>query len=147
MRQVARLPIWLYHVGLGFVLGKRFLLLTHIGRTSGLPRHTVLEVIGHDHASDTYFVVSAWGETADWFLNIQKTPPAIMTVGRRRMNAIARRLPPAEAERVMLNYARHHPIAARVLPRVSGYRVDGTEADFRALGRRLVIVALQPPNQ
>lgn len=37
------LPGWLYRVGLGWTLGKRFLALTHRGRKSGHVYHTVLE--------------------------------------------------------------------------------------------------------
>lgn len=39
-----RLPIWLYRLNLGWILGERFLLLTHTGRKSGLVRQTVIEV-------------------------------------------------------------------------------------------------------
>ncbi len=38
LRLGLRLPIWLYRARLGRLLGERFLLLTHIGRKSGLPR-------------------------------------------------------------------------------------------------------------
>src|SRR5689334_1392695 len=37
-RMMYRLPVWLFHVHLGWLLGNRFLLLTHTGRKSGLPR-------------------------------------------------------------------------------------------------------------
>ena len=39
-----RLPIGLYRLRLGWLLGDR-LLLTHIGRKSGLPRQAVIEVV------------------------------------------------------------------------------------------------------
>ena len=52
-----RLPIWLYRLHLGWLFGNRFLLLTHIGRKSGLPRQTVIEVVKHDKESDRFFVV------------------------------------------------------------------------------------------
>ena len=40
-RALFRAPIWLYRLGLGGLLGGRFLLLTHTGRTSGRPRQVV----------------------------------------------------------------------------------------------------------
>ena len=45
LRLVFRLPIYLYRLNLGWLLGHRGLLLTHQGRKSGLLRETVLEVI------------------------------------------------------------------------------------------------------
>ena len=38
LRLGLRLPIWLYRLHLSWLLGERFLLLTHTGRNSGLPR-------------------------------------------------------------------------------------------------------------
>jgi hypothetical protein len=43
-RFMMRAPIALYRVGLGGLLGKRFLLLEHTGRKSGLTRRTALEI-------------------------------------------------------------------------------------------------------
>ena len=143
-RILVRLPIWLFRARLGWLLGEHFLLLTHTGRKSGCPRQTVLEVIRHDPVSDTYFVVSAWGEKSDWFRNIQKNPEVIINVGRRRLEATAVRLPPEEAERELLDYARRHPAALRILTRLVGYGVDATEAGYRALARMVPVVALRP---
>lgn len=41
-RLLFRLPIWLFRLHLGWLAGHCFLLLTHSGRQSGLPRQTVL---------------------------------------------------------------------------------------------------------
>ncbi|MFQ5595096.1 MAG: nitroreductase family deazaflavin-dependent oxidoreductase [Anaerolineae bacterium] len=138
-----RLPIWLYRARLGWLLGDRALLLTHTGRKSGLPRHAVLEVIRHDPATDTHFVASGFGEKADWFRNIQKTPQVTIQVGRRNMAAIAERLPLEDAERELLDYARRHPTALRYLARILGYRVENTDEDVRALTQVVPIVAFR----
>ncbi|HKI54146.1 MAG TPA: nitroreductase family deazaflavin-dependent oxidoreductase, partial [Anaerolineales bacterium] len=79
-----RLPIFLYRIKLGWLLGDRFLMLTHTGRKSGLPRHTVIEVVKHDKETDTYYVVSGWGEKSDWYRNIRKTPQVTVQSGRRK---------------------------------------------------------------
>ena len=75
-----------------------FLLLTHVGRKSGLPRQTILEVLLHDRAKDVYYVMAGWGVRSDWVKNIEKTPQVQIRVGRRQVCALARRLPPVEAE-------------------------------------------------
>jgi deazaflavin-dependent oxidoreductase (nitroreductase family) len=74
LRLAFRLPIYLYRLDLGWLLGHRFLLLVHRGRKTGLPHQTVLEVVLYDPSSRESVVVSAWGEDADWYRNIQKCP-------------------------------------------------------------------------
>lgn len=143
-RLLYRLPILFYRAGLGWLLGKRFLLLTHTGRISGLPRQAVLEVIRFDRDNDSYYVVSGFGEQAAWFRNIQLTPEVEIIVGRRCMGAQAEILPQKDAERELLDYARRYPLAARLLPRLLGYRVDGSDEGYRALTRRLKIVRFHP---
>ena len=59
-RCLLRLPIWLYRLRLGWLLGGRFLLLNHTGRKTGLPRRTVLEIVHHDADNATLFVAAAW---------------------------------------------------------------------------------------
>ena len=122
------------------------MMLTHTGRKSGLPRQTVLEVIQHDKASNTYYVFAGFGEKSDWLKNVEKTPEVVINVGRRRFHALAMRLSTEEAELKLLDYARRYPVAIRVLPRMMGYKVDGTEADFRALARMGIVVAFHPEN-
>jgi len=139
-----RLPIWLYRANLGWLLGGRFLLLTHAGRKSGLPRHAVLEVIRHDQATNTYYVASGFGEKSDWFRNVQKTPQVAIQVGRHKMAVVAERLPIEEAERELLDYGRRHPKALRSLARILGYQIENTDEDVRALAHVLPIVAFRP---
>jgi deazaflavin-dependent oxidoreductase (nitroreductase family) len=144
LRALVRLPIQLFRLRLGWLLGERFLMLTHTGRVTGLPRQVVLEVVRHDRESDTYFVASGWGEKSDWYRNIQKTPEVIVHAGRREIAAIAERLSLAEAERELATYAREHPAAARSLARLMGFQVDKIDVDFPALSNEIPIIALRP---
>jgi hypothetical protein len=59
------LPAYLYSANLGWLLGHRFLLLTHRGRRSRRARRTVLEVLHYDPVTRESLVVSAWGEDSD----------------------------------------------------------------------------------
>ena len=61
LRLVFRLPIYLYRLNLGWLLGHRGLLLIHQGRKSGLLWETVLEVIRYDPATKESVVLSGWG--------------------------------------------------------------------------------------
>ncbi|HBY92828.1 MAG: nitroreductase family deazaflavin-dependent oxidoreductase [Ardenticatenaceae bacterium] len=145
LRLAARLPLWLYRAHLGWLLGNRFLMLTHIGRRSGLPRQVVLEVVRYDNSTGTYIIASGWGEKSDWFRNIQKTPDVVVSAGRKRFEARAVRLPVEEAERELRDYARRHPLAFRELSGLmAGQRLRGTDEDFERLAQSVPLVALRP---
>lgn len=115
LRFFLRLPIWLYRAHLGWLLGGRFLLLTHTGRKSGKLHQTVLEVVRHDKPSNTYIIASGWGTRSDWMQNITKTPEVIIQVGNQRLSARAERLSPTQAESELRTYAQQHPEAFRRL--------------------------------
>ena len=148
LRLMLRMPIWLYRLRMGRLLGNRFLMLTHIGRKSGVPRRTVLEVVGHDTASDTYIIASGWGQQADWFRNIEKTPNVLVDAGSRRFEAIAARLPAEQAEREVRDYARRHPLALRKLAGVMiGRGWTGADADYQEMVRSIPFVGLRPRSE
>ena len=82
-RALFRAPIYLYRLGLGWLFGKRILLLNHIGRVSGKQRQVILEVVEHDPTNGTFVVASGWGPTAAWYRNILHRPQVSVQVGRR----------------------------------------------------------------
>ena len=45
---IFKLPLLLYRLHLGWLLGKRFMQLTHVGRHSGKVRRTILAVLRFD---------------------------------------------------------------------------------------------------
>jgi deazaflavin-dependent oxidoreductase (nitroreductase family) len=139
-RLLYRFPILLYRLGLGRIFGRRFLMLTHIGRISGRPRYAVLEVIRWDETSEAYYVLSGFGRESDWVRNLRARPEAEIMVGARQLAVTAEFLSQDDAEREILDYARRYPVAARQLPRLIGYQVDGSEQDYRALARHLLVV-------
>lgn len=145
-RLLFRLPIQLYRWRLGWLLGRRFMLLTHIGRKSGRPRQVVIEVVGGAPREGSYLACSGYGAAAAWYRNILATPAVTIQVGLRSMAAVAEPLDPEAGAEVMATYASRSPWAARRLCRFMGFAVDGGEADFREVGRRLPFVrfALRP---
>jgi deazaflavin-dependent oxidoreductase (nitroreductase family) len=106
-----RLPILFYRIKLDWLLGDRFLMLTHTGRKSGLPRQTVIEVVKYDKVTNTYYVVSGWGEKSDWYQNIRKTPQVTIQVRGRKSQTNAEFIPAEAAVDILKSYAREHPIA------------------------------------
>jgi deazaflavin-dependent oxidoreductase (nitroreductase family) len=106
-----RLPIWFYRAHLGWLLGDRFLMLTHTGRKSGLARQTVIEVVQHNKNTDTYYVVSGWGEKSDWYQNICKNPSVTVQSGGRTFQTKAEFIPTEKAIAIVETYAHDHPVA------------------------------------
>ena len=145
-RLAFRLPIFLYRLGWGGLLGTRFLLLTHTGRKSGLERQTVLEVVRYDKATTTFIVAAGFGPESDWYCNICSNPQVTVQCGRMRWQMVAGFLTPDQAGEEMLDYARRYPSALRELARFMGYRLDGSPEDVRALGQALPMVAFHPKD-
>lgn len=139
-----RLPIWLYRMGLGSLLGGRFLLLTHRGRKTGLQRQAVLEVVRYDKEKTIFIVAAGFGTASDWYQNIRLHPQATIQNGKQRWKMIARFLTPEQAGEEMLDYTRRYPTASRELARFMGYRLNGTQEDIRAMGQALPMVSFQP---
>ncbi|GAB4458508.1 MAG: nitroreductase family deazaflavin-dependent oxidoreductase [Anaerolineales bacterium] len=145
LRLFLRMPIALYRARLGWLLGGRFLMLTHTGRKSGQPRQTVLEVVHHDPATGAYFVAAAWGGKADWFRNIQANPAVQVTAGTRTFPATAVLMQADEAARIFLAYARRYPLAFRELSRMMfGETLQPTLEDCLRMAQSVPLVALTP---
>jgi deazaflavin-dependent oxidoreductase (nitroreductase family) len=115
-RFFARAPRYLYRFGLGWLVGGRLVMVEHVGRVSGLPRQTVLEVIRRDDRSTD--VAAAWGSKSDWLRNVIAEPSVRLSTGRRRsVPAMATVLDHDSAAGVFEAYARTHRRAARALGR------------------------------
>jgi deazaflavin-dependent oxidoreductase (nitroreductase family) len=119
------------------------LLLKHTGRKSGMPRQNVLEVIRRDSEKDRYFVASGFGERADWYQNIMKTPEVGLEIGRRKCKALASRLPLEEAAQEFQDYNRRYPNMIRTLGRMIGVEVDTSTEGLRELAGIMPVIELQ----
>lgn len=111
-------PRWLYRHGLGWMLGKRLLELTHVGRKTGQPRHTVLEVALYDKETRESVVVSAYGTHADWYRNIEVAPAVRVKTGRLDYEPEQRFLTVDERKEAAQAFCRNHRLEARMANRV-----------------------------
>lgn len=150
LQALFRAPVRLYDVGLGWLLGRRFLCLTHVGRKSGRRYRTVLEVIAIN--SDEVTVIAGLGPSSDWFRNIEAGSPVSIELGRARFCARHRVLEPDEAVAVIAEYERRNrlirPIVYRLLGALTGRPYDGSAGARADLVGRLPVVAFRPvqPN-
>lgn len=147
LRAAFRSPVVLYRLGLGRLLGHRFLLLTHLGRRSGQKRQTVLEVVRHNPATHEYVVVSGFGGTADWYRNLLVHPALEISSGGERFRPAQRFLADDEKDDVLAAYEQRHPRAMLALSRLMHYPYDGTSAGRRAMAHALPMVAFRPATE
>ena len=138
------MPIYLYRFDLGWLLGHRFLLLVHRGRKSSLLHQTVLEVVLYDPSIRESVVLSAWGEDVDWYRNLQTCTALEIKTGRESYEPLQQFLSPEEADAALAIYERRHPWAARILGRLLGYPLGGSEAARRAFAESVRLVAFRP---
>jgi deazaflavin-dependent oxidoreductase (nitroreductase family) len=142
LRLGLRLPIWLYRIHLGWLLGRRFLLLNHTGRKSGKVYQTVIEVVKHDRQSNSFFVVSGWGNKSDWYQNIQINPDVIICSGRQTLPVHAENIQLTEAVNILNEYTKRYPIAFKELTALFlGERMQpGMEASKRLAEKMPMVV-------
>ena len=136
--------MFLYRLGLGWVFGRRFLMLTHLGRRSGRVRRTVLEVIRFDKSLSESIVVSAYGKKADWYRNIQVKPAVEIQVGKDRFIPIQRFLASDEVYDEFVEYERLHPFAVKNLSKLLGIQYDGSDSGRRLLVDSFRMVSFRP---
>lgn len=139
VRWFVRAPLWLYRARLGFVFGTRLLMLEHVGRTSGLRRYVVLEIIDHP-APSRYIVVSGFGDRAQWFRNVEANPQVRVYLGSRApRRATAHRLDADASAGALGRYANAHLRSwaklRPVLEQTLGTHIDehGTELPMIAI--------------
>jgi deazaflavin-dependent oxidoreductase (nitroreductase family) len=144
-----RLPLWLHRLGLrGYerLLGIDWLVLTTRGRRSGAPRTVMLDVIGRDEATDTWYVQPADGRRANWLRNALANPTVTVEVRGRRFVARADNVTGDEGADVVLRFIRTHPLYARLIVWMLRYveSVDVPDAELRASLRGVPVIALRP---
>jgi deazaflavin-dependent oxidoreductase (nitroreductase family) len=117
-RWLVRMPIGLYRAGLGFLFGKRLLMLEHTGRKSGARRRVVLEVLGRPTPGE-YVIIAGFAGKALWYRNIPANPRVRVSTGfRRNMAALAEPMPPAESAATLRDFIEHHPAEWKKMQRV-----------------------------
>jgi deazaflavin-dependent oxidoreductase (nitroreductase family) len=138
-----KMPLILYRFGLGWMLGKRFMLLTHVGRRSGKVYRSVLAVLRFDKNTCEILAVSPWNGS-NWYRNIQTTPALEVETGGVRYAPIQRTLSPEEIATLFIEFRHKHPIFSRMVARIPGWKINSSYEEFLVLARTLRGVAFQP---
>ena len=143
MIPIFKLPVFFYRLRLGWLLGKRFVQITHIGRHSGKLRRTILAVLRFDEKTREIYAVSAW-KGSDWYYNIQSSPALQVESGFVRYVPAQRMLSPEEIATMFVEYRKRNPIFTRIICRIPGWKWDSTCEEFLELARTLRGVAFKP---
>lgn len=141
LKWLFKLPILLYRLGVGCVVGRLFMALTTVGRKSGLPRRTAIEF--HEFEGRCT-VMSGWGTKTDWYRNIEANPYGTIQTWRGAQSACARRITSNEELARVFEFARTNP-AMRAMLKVAGF--DLTLDRFLAQKDRFTFVIFEPTDQ
>jgi len=140
LRQLFRLPILLWRLGLGRLVGRLFMVLTTTGRSSGQPRRVAIEY--HEFRGRKY-VMAAWPQS-DWYRNIVHQPLVTVQTAGGAEPATARRIVDPGELNEAYDFVESNPVFRRWL-RVLGVASDREE--FIASGDRLHLLTFDPTDQ
>jgi deazaflavin-dependent oxidoreductase (nitroreductase family) len=144
------MPALLYDWHAGWLLGHRFLRLTHTGRRSGRRYQTVLEVIGTGSAPGEVIVIAGLGRSADWYRNLLAHPAIEVAIARDRFRPAHRVLSEPEAVAVLAKYEEQNrfvaPVVRRTLTWLVGWNYDGTDDARRRMAHELPLIAFRPDD-
>jgi deazaflavin-dependent oxidoreductase (nitroreductase family) len=118
------------------------LLLTTIGRKSGLPRITPLQF---EKIDDRYYVASARGENADWYRNLQHNTSVHVQVGKLESDGIAELVTdPARIADFLELRLKMHPLFIGLLLRLEGLPIHWKRIDMERIASKKVLAILHP---
>lgn len=140
---ISRWALPLYHLHLLWLVGPRFLVLTHRGRRTGVLHRTCVLVIHEDRHTGELLVV-AGDRHADWYRNTLAASPTEVAVGHRRFRPAMRLVGREELLRRLVTCRREHRLTARVQAAFFGWPWPATPAQLGALADRLGGVGLRP---
>ena len=129
----------------GFGPTRVVLLLTTIGRKSGLPRTTPLQ---YEEVDGDYYIASARGADADWFKNICANPKVQVQICRREFEAIAEAVtdPIRIADFIELRLRRHPVMIRLIMWLFDGLPLHISRANLEKFCNEKAMVMLRPVN-
>lgn len=141
---VFRIPLPLYRSGHGWLLGRVFLAVTHVGRKTGAPHLMTAMVLRYDPATEESVIFSAWGPNTDWIRNLRAGPAAKVQLGRREYVPVHRFLSAEEAFEVTTEFIERHPWRLRLARKVLAWPDLRDETALREFIRTRPFVAFAP---
>lgn len=123
---INRLPTWMFKLGLGRLLGKRFAMVVHRGRKTGRLNTVIVETCYGDPDEGKVVFVSAYGNKAQWYLNLARSPAVSFHMnGKNYYSPRHEFLGPVETERAVAAYFERYPGIANFLAKHGQYPWPG----------------------
>ena len=135
LRILFRVPVHVYREGLGWIFGKRFVLINHVGRKTGKSHQVVVEVIEWEKGTGNVIVVAGYGEQTQWYKNLREQSNTTIQIGNQKCTVSIELLAPADGEDIIARYLKRYGKLTEQLFSMIGYSWDGTEKDARRIAR------------
>lgn len=146
LRLLFKLPVAMHRLGLrGWerLVGARWMLITTTGRKTGKPHRVMVDVIGRNESSDTYYVAAAYGSNADWVRNVRAHSSVRAQVGPRDFAATVTPLSSFSTEALLTEFMRRNPMYARMAMVLAGLKFRDQD-DLRRQLRGWLVFAVGP---
>ena len=135
-------PRLAYSIGLGSFVGHSILLLTTIGRRSGLPRVTPLL---YDEIDGTVYVGSARGTMSDWYQNLRANPNVEVEVGSHRFRGCVDLISdPLQVADFLEERMKRHPLITAAVMRAEGIGSKPSREQLEEYAKKRTLVAINP---
>ncbi len=137
---IFKMPIIFWRLGLSRLIPYNFLLLTTVGRKSGLPRRTMLEysvMDGH------IYLISGWGEHAQWLKNLHANPNVVVQTAHEGTIA-GRAIRVTDESEIARLFEKARGNSAIWESYLASWGVEDNLGDFLAKKDRLVILRIDP---
>ena len=138
LRFVHKLPLTLWRLGLGSLLGSQLMLLTTTGARTGLPRTTGQSA---HHVDGKLYAWCPYGARSAWFGNLVADPAVTVQTSAGTWTAEAARLEDEQEARRLYRHLREFDL--RMLREyLAGQGIPDSEIEFAAARGRLHVVRL-----
>ncbi|MBI9050097.1 MAG: nitroreductase family deazaflavin-dependent oxidoreductase [Anaerolineaceae bacterium] len=135
LRLFFRIPVYLYKLRLGWLLGKRFALINHVGRNTGKPHQVVVEIVEREEGTENVIVVAGYGEKSQWYKNLGKQKNTMIQIGNQKYPVSIDLIKPEDGEDIIARYMERYGKLTGQLFSMIGYEWDGTEIEARKIAR------------
>ncbi len=143
LRVAFKAPLYLWRMGLGFLIGRYIMVITTFGRKSGLPRSTMAE--WHPLGKGKFVPVN-YGEQAQWYKNIVANPHVTIQTSQGIEHVIARRITD-DAEMLEAYHSIRAANAMMTQWYLDSKGVQDNEDDILAHKDRLYMITFDPTDE
>jgi deazaflavin-dependent oxidoreductase (nitroreductase family) len=143
MKNIQKIHRLLYAMGLGPLIGRIILLLTTVGRKTGLKRVTPLQ---YEEIDGKYYLGAARGLQADWVRNIQCNPQVEICVKSSRFHGQAEVVtePSRIADFIEIRLQRHPFMVGTIMQKAHGLPKQPSREQLEKLAEREALVIITP---